>query len=104
MRGKTHGTGAAGIRQWAAGVCTNASGRLEPVVDGLDIPDQPRTLYESGAFNHVPLIIGATRDEGWIYVDRSFPGGLTAAAVRRCGRDGVRRSRCAVDPGPIPGR
>ena len=50
-----------------------------PVVDGLDIPDQPRTLYESGAFNHVPLIIGATRDEGWIYVDRSFPGDLTAA-------------------------
>ena len=50
-----------------------------PVVDGLDIPDQPRTLYENGAFNHVPLIIGATRDEGWIYVDRSFPGGLTEA-------------------------
>jgi para-nitrobenzyl esterase len=49
-----------------------------PVVDGLDIPDQPRALYESGVFNRVPLIIGATRDEGWIYVDRSFPGGLTA--------------------------
>ena len=48
-----------------------------PVVDGLDIPDQPRRLYESGAFNHVPLIIGTTRDEGWIYVDRSFPAGLT---------------------------
>lgn len=48
-----------------------------PVVDGLDIPDQPRTLYENGAFNHVPIIIGATRDEGWIYVDRSFPAGLT---------------------------
>ena len=48
-----------------------------PVVDGLDIPDQPRRLYESGAFNHVPVIIGATRDEGWIYVDRSFPAGLT---------------------------
>jgi para-nitrobenzyl esterase len=49
-----------------------------PVVDGLDIPDQPRALYESGAFAHVPLIVGATRDEGWVYVDRSFPGGLTA--------------------------
>ena len=48
-----------------------------PVVDGVDIPDQPRRLYESGAFNHVPLIIGTTRDEGWIYVDRSFPAGLT---------------------------
>ena len=48
-----------------------------PVVDGLDIPDQPRTLYETGGFNRVPIIIGATRDEGWIYVDRSFPTGLT---------------------------
>ena len=48
-----------------------------PVVDGLDIPDQPRRLYEDGVFNHVPIIIGTTRDEGWIYVDRSFPAGLT---------------------------
>ena len=48
-----------------------------PVVDGLDIPDQPRRLYEAGDFNHVPLVMGATRDEGWIYVDRSFPAGLT---------------------------
>lgn len=55
------------------------SGRVVwgPVVDGFDIPDQPRVLYEDGNFNHVPTIIGATRDEGWIYVDRSFPGGLT---------------------------
>jgi para-nitrobenzyl esterase len=29
-------------------------------------------------FNRVPIIIGATRDEGWSYVDRSFPAGLTA--------------------------
>ena len=54
-----------------------------PVVDGLDIPDQPRRLYESGAFNRVPLIIGTTRDEGWIYVDRSFPAGLTEERTRR---------------------
>jgi para-nitrobenzyl esterase len=48
-----------------------------PVVDGLDIPDQPRTLYEDGKFNRVPLMIGATRDEGWTFVARSFPGDLT---------------------------
>ena len=57
-----------------------------PVVDGVDLLDQPRRLYETGAFTRVPLIVGATRDEGWIYVDRSFPGGLTGdqydAAVR----------------------
>jgi para-nitrobenzyl esterase len=58
-----------------------------PVVDRLEIPDQPRVLYENGSFNRVPLIIGATRDEGWIYADRSFPAGLTSeeyqAAVER---------------------
>jgi para-nitrobenzyl esterase len=48
-----------------------------PVVDHLDIPDQPRALFEGGTFSQVPIIIGTTRDEGWIYVDRSFPGGLT---------------------------
>ncbi len=48
-----------------------------PKVDGVDIPDQPRVLYENGDFNRVPTIIGATRDEGWIYVNRSFPAGLT---------------------------
>jgi para-nitrobenzyl esterase len=50
-----------------------------PVVDGLDIPDQPRILFEGGAFSHVPTILGTTRDEGWIYVDRSFPGDVTTA-------------------------
>jgi para-nitrobenzyl esterase len=50
-----------------------------PAVDGLEIPDQPRLLYERGAFNHVPLLIGATREEGWVFVDRSFPSGLTAS-------------------------
>jgi para-nitrobenzyl esterase len=50
-----------------------------PIVDGVEIPAQPRTLYEDGAFNHVPLIIGSTRDEGWIYADRSYPAGLTTA-------------------------
>jgi len=58
-----------------------------PSVDGLEFPDQPRRLYERGVFNRVPVIIGATRDEGWIYVDRSFPAGLTEeqyeAAVAR---------------------
>jgi para-nitrobenzyl esterase len=50
-----------------------------PVVDGLEIPDQPRISYERGAFHHVPILLGATRDEGWGFVDRSFPTGLSAA-------------------------
>jgi para-nitrobenzyl esterase len=48
-----------------------------PIVDGLVIPDQPRWLYERGAFNRVPTIIGSNRDEGWTWVTRSFPGDIT---------------------------
>jgi para-nitrobenzyl esterase len=48
-----------------------------PVVDGLVIPDQPRTLFEIGAFSRVPVIIGSNRDEGWTWVTRSFPGEMT---------------------------
>ena len=48
-----------------------------PVVDGLDLPDQPRALFASGSFVRVPLMVGTNRDEGWPFVDRSFPGGLT---------------------------
>ena len=50
-----------------------------PVVDGLELPDQPRLLFESGAAGRVPLLLGTNRDEGWVYVDRSFPTGLTSA-------------------------
>ena len=57
-----------------------------PIVDGLEITDQPRELYTRGRFNRVPLIIGVNKDEGWTFVDRSFPGELDAtqyeAAVR----------------------
>jgi para-nitrobenzyl esterase len=49
-----------------------------PVVDGHDLPDQPRALFESGAIARVPLMIGTNRDEGWVFVDRSFSDGLTA--------------------------
>jgi para-nitrobenzyl esterase len=56
-----------------------------PIVNGVEIPDQPRYLFEAGAFSHVPVILGANRDEGWTFVSRSFPSPLTldqyAAAV-----------------------
>jgi len=48
-----------------------------PIVDGVEIPDQPRLLYELGAFTHVPVVIGSTRDEGWTFVNRSFPSSVT---------------------------
>lgn len=69
-------------------------GQWGPVVDGVEIPDQPRELYRRGAFNRVPLIIGAQGDEGWVFADRSFPTGLSAsdyasAVIREFGFDGL---------------
>ena len=48
-----------------------------PIVDGIEIPDQPRHLYEQGAFSRVPVLLGENRDEGWTVVNRSFPADLT---------------------------
>jgi para-nitrobenzyl esterase len=48
-----------------------------PIVEGVEIPDQPRFLYEVGAFSRVPVVIGSTRDEGWTWVNRSFPSSMT---------------------------
>jgi para-nitrobenzyl esterase len=50
-----------------------------PVVDGIEIPDQPRLLLESGTFHRVPTIIGTNRDEGLTFATRSFPAGVSLA-------------------------
>ncbi len=57
-----------------------------PVVDGLEVPDQPRELYRRGLFSRIPIIIGAVGDEGWAYVDRSFPTGLDILQYERAVR------------------
>lgn len=52
----------------------------EPVVDGVEIPDQPRRLFEQGEFAHIPAIVGTNRDEGWgSFITRSFGSPVTAA-------------------------
>jgi para-nitrobenzyl esterase len=64
----------------AASQVAEPPGRVfwEPVVDGDVIPDQPRVLFESGAFLHVPTIVGFNRDEGWgNFATRSFPAGVS---------------------------
>jgi para-nitrobenzyl esterase len=58
-------------------VVETANAQWGPVIDHREIPDQPRFLYETGAFSRVPILIGTNRDEGWPFVDRSFPAGLT---------------------------
>ena len=54
-----------------------------PVVDGLEIPDQPRELYRQGRSSRVPMIIGSSSDDGWVFVDRSFPAGLDSLQYER---------------------
>jgi para-nitrobenzyl esterase len=54
-----------------------------PSVDGLELPDQPRDLYRRGLFSRIPLIIGSNLDDGWTFVDRSFPAGLDVLQYER---------------------
>ncbi len=79
MRSKSRDEVLRALRTAARWEFVETAAHWSPVVDGLEIPDQPRFLYERGAFNRVPILLGATRDEGWAFVDRSFPGGLSAA-------------------------
>jgi len=55
-----------------------------PVVDGVTIPDQPRSLLAAGAFHHVPTLIGTTSDEAYgAFMTRSFPSGVSVDAYTR---------------------
>jgi para-nitrobenzyl esterase len=52
----------------------------QPVVDGVEIPDQPRLLLQIGRFHRVPTIIGFMRDEAaGPFITRTFPSGVTLA-------------------------
>jgi para-nitrobenzyl esterase len=60
--------------------------RWVPIVDGVEVPDQPRELFRQGRVARIPVIVGATADEGWNYVDRSFPAGLDVLQYERAVR------------------
>jgi para-nitrobenzyl esterase len=47
-----------------------------PVVDGVNMPDQPATMLASGNFNKVAVLIGSNKDEGTIF----FNLGLTVTS------------------------
>ena len=52
-----------------------------PIVDGVELPDQPRALFAAGRFHAVPTIIGYTRDEAaGAFVTRNFAGGVVSSA------------------------
>ena len=76
------GAGADGVAVGSAAVHGDDAGGWGLVVDGLDIPDQPRSLFERNAFAAVPVMIGTAGDEGWNVVDRAFPAGLSAEVYR----------------------
>ncbi len=43
------------------------SGGFGPIVDGAVIPDQPRALFNSGAYAKVPYLLGSNSDEGTLF-------------------------------------
>ena len=78
LRSKTRDQVLRALPLFQAQIVESNAVQWSPIVDGLEIPDQPRELYKRGRFNRVPLVIGVNRDEGWTFVDRSFPSGLDA--------------------------
>jgi len=42
-------------------------GNLGPVVDGGFLPDQPRTLFDTGHYARVPYLLGSNFDEGTLF-------------------------------------
>lgn len=39
-----------------------------PVADGVTVPDDPTAALAAGRFHHVPMIVGANRNEGTLFV------------------------------------
>jgi len=57
------------LRQASPSTLLARTGTLSfvPLVDGGFLPDQPRTLFETGKYAHVPYILGSNADEGTIF-------------------------------------
>ena len=82
LRSKTQAQIQAALTQGSEGVLEPPAGTgfWQPVVDGIELPDQPRTLFESGRFHRVPTIVGFMHDEGaGQFITRSFASGVTLA-------------------------
>ena len=83
LRGKTREQIMTALPLAAQGVLEPATPNRvlwQPVVDGLEIPDQPRYLFETARFHAVPTLLGFTRDEGaGNFISRSFSSGVTLA-------------------------
>jgi para-nitrobenzyl esterase len=61
-----------------------------PIVDGDFMPDQPRTLYDSGNVAKVPYILGSNSDEGTLFTVGQPP-------IKRFSRLHPAQTSCAYD-------
>src|SRR5262249_61712208 len=55
------------LRQVPVGTLLANTGALGPVVDGGFLPDQPRTLFDTGHYARVPSRLGSNSDEGTLF-------------------------------------
>lgn len=78
--------------QPVATLLANADG-FGPIVDGGFMPEQPRTLYDSGDIADVPYILGSNSDEGTLFLVLTPPvtteAEYVAALTARYGADHV---------------
>jgi para-nitrobenzyl esterase len=75
-----------------------------PIIDGVELPSVPLKLMRTGDFAKVPLLIGATRDEGTVHTrayDKVTPEELDWF-VRDSLGDAAARALPATYPRPTP--
>lgn len=74
LRGKTADELLVALPKKPAEIGPNGASWL-PIVDGVNIPDQPKKLLDAGSFTKVPTLLGSNKDEGSIF----FAIGLTVS-------------------------
>jgi para-nitrobenzyl esterase len=52
---------------------SSTGARWYPTIDGAVLPDDPLTLFATGAFNKVPTLIGTNRNEGTLFITMTVP-------------------------------
>lgn len=77
------------LRALPVSVLLDQSDGFAPSVDGGFLPDQPRALYDSGDYAHVPYILGSNSDEGTLFLLGAPPveteAGYRAALAQQFG-------------------
>ncbi len=61
------------LREQPVSALLSASGGFGPAVDGGVVPEQPRVLFDRGAFAKVPYVLGSNSDEGTLFLLQTPP-------------------------------